>query len=162
MHEGQQRLRLLGLPVFYTIEDLAAILHIDSVRLGILAKSAERFYCTYRIPKRPSGSRRISQPSREIKGIQAWILRNILDKLSPSPHATAYLPRKRLSDNVSPHSGNRYFLSMKNPFFPLRFAALGIRLMLKRKTPLEMPRVLGDGRFDRLFRKVQDLEEAEL
>ena len=57
---------------------------------------------------------------------------------------------------------NRYFLSMKNPFFPLRFAALGIKLMLKRKTPLEMPRLLGAGRFDRLFRKVQDLEEAEL
>ncbi len=55
---------------------------------------------------------------------------------------------------------NRYFLSMKNPFFPLRFAALGIKLMLKRKTPLEVPRILGAGRFDRLFRKVQDLEEA--
>ena len=57
---------------------------------------------------------------------------------------------------------NRYFLSMKNPFFPLRFATLGIKLMLKRKTPLEMPRLLGAGRFDRLFRKVQDLEEAGL
>ena len=51
---------------------------------------------------------------------------------------------------------------MKNPFFPLRFAALGIKLMLKRKTPLEVPRLLGAGRFDRLFRKVQDLEEAGL
>jgi heterodisulfide reductase subunit C len=57
---------------------------------------------------------------------------------------------------------NRYFLSMKNPLFPLRFAALGLKLMLKGKTPLEAPRLLGAGRFDRLFRKVRDLEEAGL
>jgi heterodisulfide reductase subunit C len=57
---------------------------------------------------------------------------------------------------------NRYFLSMKNPLFPLRFAALGLKLMLKRKTPLEAPRLLGAGRFDRLFRKVRDLEETQL
>ncbi len=55
---------------------------------------------------------------------------------------------------------NRYFLSMKNPLFPLKFAALGLKLLLKRKTPLEAPRLLGAGRFDRLFRKVKDLEEA--
>jgi heterodisulfide reductase subunit C len=57
---------------------------------------------------------------------------------------------------------NRYFLAMKNPFFPLRFAALGLKLMLKRKTPLEVPQLLGAGRFDRLFRKVKELEEAGL
>ncbi len=119
MHEGQQRLRLLGLPVFETIEDLAALLHIDSGRLTILTRYAERFYRTYRIPKRTGGWRQISQPSRELKGVQAWILRNIIDKLSPSPHATAYFPGKRLSDNISPHRGNRYFLSVDiEDFFP--------------------------------------------
>jgi retron-type reverse transcriptase len=119
MHEGHQRLRLLGLPVFETIGDLAAQLHIDPGRLTILTRYGERFYRTYRIPKRTGGWRQISQPSRELKGIQAWILRNIIDKLSPSPHATAYLPRKRLSDNVTPHSGNRYFLSVNlEEFFP--------------------------------------------
>jgi heterodisulfide reductase subunit C len=54
---------------------------------------------------------------------------------------------------------NRYFFSMKNPFFPLGFASLGLKLMSKRKVPLfEIPKLSGEGRFDRLFRKVEELE----
>ncbi len=54
---------------------------------------------------------------------------------------------------------NRYFFSMKNPFFPLGFASLGLKLMSKRKVPLfELPGLTGEGRFDRLFRKVEELE----
>ena len=53
---------------------------------------------------------------------------------------------------------NRYFLSMKNPFFPLQFASMAMKLMKKRKIPLEMPKLFGKGRFDGLFRKVEELE----
>ncbi|MFH1242038.1 MAG: 4Fe-4S dicluster domain-containing protein [Pseudomonadota bacterium] len=53
---------------------------------------------------------------------------------------------------------NRYFLSMKNPFFPLGFASVGMKLMKKGKVPLEIPKLFGKGRFDRLFRKVEELE----
>ena len=56
---------------------------------------------------------------------------------------------------------NRYFLSMKNPFFPLGFTSLGIKLMIKRKIPLEIPRFFGKGRFDKLFAKVAELEAKE-
>jgi hypothetical protein len=47
---------------------------------------------------------------------------------------------------------------MKNPFFPLNFAAMGLKLMKKRKVPLQAPRLFGEGRFDRLFQKVEELE----
>lgn len=55
---------------------------------------------------------------------------------------------------------NRYFLSMKNPFFPISagFMSIGLKLMKKRKIALEMPKLFGEGRFDRLFRKIEDLE----
>ena len=54
---------------------------------------------------------------------------------------------------------NRYFYSMKKkPFLPLGFVAVGMKLMKKRKMPLEMPRLFGKGRFDGLFRKVKELE----
>ncbi len=53
---------------------------------------------------------------------------------------------------------NRYFLAMKNPFFPFGFMGLGVKLMRKRKVPLEMPKIFGAGRFDRLFGKVRELE----
>lgn len=53
---------------------------------------------------------------------------------------------------------NRYFLSLRNPFLPLGYAALGLKLMKKRKISPEMPKLFGEGRFDRLFRKVEELE----
>jgi heterodisulfide reductase subunit C len=46
----------------------------------------------------------------------------------------------------------------KKPFLPLGFAAVGMKLMKKRKIPLEMPKLFGKGRFDGLFRKVKELE----
>jgi heterodisulfide reductase subunit C len=53
---------------------------------------------------------------------------------------------------------NRYFLSVKNPLFPLGFASMGLKLMMKRKIPIEVPKLFGEGRFDRLFQKVEELE----
>jgi heterodisulfide reductase subunit C len=53
---------------------------------------------------------------------------------------------------------NRYFLSMRNPLVPLRFASLGLKLLSKGKVSPEMPKLSGEGRFDALFRKVQELE----
>ena len=55
---------------------------------------------------------------------------------------------------------NRYFLSMKNPFFPISagFVPVGMKLMKKRKISLEVPKLFGAGRFDRLFKKVEELE----
>jgi heterodisulfide reductase subunit C len=54
---------------------------------------------------------------------------------------------------------NRYFFSMKrNPFFPLGFMPVGMKLMKKGKIGIEIPKLLGEGRFDRLFEKVAELE----
>lgn len=53
---------------------------------------------------------------------------------------------------------NRYFLSMKNPVLPLGFASLGLKLLSKGKVPIEIPKLFGEGRFDSLFRKVEELE----
>lgn len=114
-------LSLLGLPSFDTVEELAALIHIDESRLAILAKVPEHFYRRYLVLKRPllRGTREIQSPSKELKAVQAWILRNILDKLSPSPYATAYVKGRRLLDNVDPHMNNRYFLAVDiRDFFP--------------------------------------------
>jgi heterodisulfide reductase subunit C len=53
---------------------------------------------------------------------------------------------------------HRYFLAVKNPIFPLAFASMGIKLMKKGKIPLEMPKFFGEGRFERLFKKVEEME----
>jgi len=53
---------------------------------------------------------------------------------------------------------NRYFLSLKNPFLPLGFTSLGLKLMKKGKISLQPPKLFGEGRFDRLYQKVEELE----
>jgi heterodisulfide reductase subunit C len=53
---------------------------------------------------------------------------------------------------------NLYFIKMKNPVLPLKFARLGIRLMLKGKVPLQVPSK-GSGALDGLFSRVEALEE---
>lgn len=51
-----------------------------------------------------------------------------------------------------------YFTSLKNPFVPFRFAALGMRLMLKKKISLQIPSK-GKRPLEAIFRKIEELEE---
>ena len=51
-----------------------------------------------------------------------------------------------------------YFLSMKNPFMPLQFALLGMKLMRKGKVSIEIPSK-GSGALEAIFHKVEELEK---
>ena len=116
---GRDRLRLLGLPVFDTIEDLAGLIHLDPQRLRLLVTQTTRFYKKYEIPKKSGGVRKIYQPARELKAIQRWILHYILEKLTPSSAATAFIVGRGLLHNVIPHASNRYFVCIDlADFFP--------------------------------------------
>jgi heterodisulfide reductase subunit C len=53
---------------------------------------------------------------------------------------------------------NLYFIAMRNPLIPLKYAALGIKLMRKGKIPLRFPSK-GIGALDKIFKKVQELED---
>jgi RNA-directed DNA polymerase len=119
MYKTPASMQLLGFPTFRSVRELAALIRIDARRLNLIVSRPERFYRKYRIPKRRGGWRLIHSPNKEMKAVQAWILRNILDKLSTSPYATAYVKGRGLLDNVSPHMSNRYFLSVDiRNFFP--------------------------------------------
>jgi len=50
-----------------------------------------------------------------------------------------------------------YFLSMKNPFIPLQFTPLGMRLMGKRKISVEIPSREPNA-LESIFRKVEEME----
>lgn len=53
---------------------------------------------------------------------------------------------------------NLYFIAMRNPLVPLKYAGLGMKLMRKRKISLHLPSK-GTGALDKIFRKVQELED---
>lgn len=52
---------------------------------------------------------------------------------------------------------SRYFLALKNPVVPLRFASLGIKLLMKGKLSVATP-CFGRGKLDTLYRKARELE----
>ena len=105
----QQKLQLLELPDFSSTGEFASLLHIDEPFLLNLLKTPRSYYKIYTIPKSKGGFRVIQQPSSQLKGIQAWILRIILDKIKPTPYATAYRMGKNIKHNVNPHKSNDYF-----------------------------------------------------
>ena len=77
-------------------------------------------YKTYTIPKRSGGYRVISQPSKDLKSVQRFILSEfILPKLELHECATAYREERNIADNARPHLQNQFLLKMdfKN-FFP--------------------------------------------
>ena len=51
----------------------------------------------------------------------------------------------------------RYFLA-SNPLNALGFAIMGLKMLIRGKAHLELPRLAGEGRLDRLFDRVQELE----
>ena len=50
-----------------------------------------------------------------------------------------------------------FFTRMKNPLLPLEFASLGLKLIAKGKTKLQIPSQ-GTGKLEAIFRKVEEME----
>lgn len=84
-----------------------------------IIRSAPYRYKAYAIPKRGGGTRKISQPAKEVKVIQYWLCCNVLDKAPIHSAARAYKQGLGLIDNVRPHSQNSHFVKIDfQSFFP--------------------------------------------
>lgn len=122
MGTNRTLLNLIGLPHFSSEEELATLIHFDDGRMMSLVRTSfmGRYYREFDLAKPGTDKvRRIMQPGKYLKAVQAWILRNILDKLTPSSAATAYRRGRGLLDGVMPHAYNRYFLTVDiENFFP--------------------------------------------
>jgi hypothetical protein len=95
-----------------TIEQIARGVGIssDDAR-SILARGPVR-YKVYQIPKRSGGWRIISQPSRELKAVQRYLLASFFSHLRITNFATAYRTGVSIRDNAAAHAGNPYLLKL--------------------------------------------------
>jgi RNA-directed DNA polymerase len=114
-----RRLEYFGLPHVVDINSIARLTHLSEGLIFRLVMYPDRYYRKYPIKKKSGGARIISQPSREMKALQAWILRNILDRLAVSPACKGFEISKSQADNARPHIGANYLatLDIEN-FFP--------------------------------------------
>jgi RNA-directed DNA polymerase len=98
-----------------------------------LIRSAPYRYKVFHIPKRAPGQfRTIAQPAREVKTLQYWVMKNVLNQFDVHPAATAYRENMSIADNAKPHARGQFLLKMDfKDFFP-SLKASDFRMFLKR------------------------------
>jgi RNA-directed DNA polymerase len=110
---------MFGLPVITDLRSLSDRTGLSRRLLYKLSVVGDRFYHRFEKPKKSGGSRTIMNPSQEMKAAQAWILRNLLERVELHPAATGFRKGHNIADNATPHAHNRYFLSLDiEDFFP--------------------------------------------
>lgn len=114
---------LFGIPQIFNFNDLAFQLKISEGLLYKLSHLSGRFYRRVEIPKKRGGVRIIHCPSKNMKAIQLWILRYILEAVEPTPYAKAFKKNTSILDNVKPHINNNFFLCLdiKNFYGSINF-----------------------------------------
>lgn len=110
-----QSLHEKGLPIIYDQEHLSLLLGCDYSFLLAISNSQQYFYRPYEIPKKHGGIRLILEPYPDLKDIQTWVLKNILEAASKdmvSPLAKAFVPGKNLRDNARFHRNTNIVVAL--------------------------------------------------
>lgn len=90
------------------IELLSRTAKIPEAKLLSLSESASRRYKVYTIPKRTGGERVIEHPSQELKAIQRWIVRALIDRFPLHEAATAYRRGTGIRVNAERHRKTKF------------------------------------------------------
>ncbi|MCU6304308.1 retron St85 family RNA-directed DNA polymerase [Enterobacter quasiroggenkampii] len=94
------------------MDDLSQSLRLPKEVISKFSVNNDRYYHRIEMKKKTGGIRHIESPLKELKAIQRWVLRYILDKLSPSVYAKGFVRNKSILDNAKPHEGNQYVLNL--------------------------------------------------
>ncbi len=90
------------------IKQIARSTQLKEEDLRRLASNASSHYKLYDIPKRNGKMRRIAHPSRELKAIQRWIDKVIVQRLPVHDAATAYRKGAGIRENAERHRKTLY------------------------------------------------------
>lgn len=113
------RLKLLGLPIIDNIDEFSDYTNLSKNVIYQFSKNSLLYYKEYEISKKSGGKRAIYQPCKNLKGLQSWILVNILNKLKSSDAAKGFEKGLSLNDNVIPHRNSNVILNLDlKDFFP--------------------------------------------
>jgi RNA-directed DNA polymerase len=101
------------------IENMAAGVGVSPDYIINVASSASHAYYEFEITKSDGKKRKIHHPSRQLKALQKWLLRHVIEKLPIHDAAAGYIKRKTIFDNASHHADSRFLLRMDfADFFP--------------------------------------------
>ena len=98
---------------------VAALFDCSISYLYKITNETSNFYKTYYVEKRNGGKRRIDSPDAFLKGVQRWMLEDILYHIPCSKYAKAYVPQTSVKDNAKFHRGQKIVLTIDvKDFFP--------------------------------------------
>lgn len=90
------------------IQQIARSSQLDESDLHRLVENASQHYKIYEIPKRNGDMRKIAHPSRELKAVQRWITKVIVNRLPVHDAATAYRKGSGIRENAERHRTTKY------------------------------------------------------
>ena len=101
------------------IQEVAQEIGISSSYLGNIVKNRDKFYKAFYKTKATGDKRQIEAPSKTLKGIQRWILRNKLENTVLSERTHGFIAGRSIKTNARYHVGKKYILAMDiKDFFP--------------------------------------------
>lgn len=114
------------------IERLCKQTGLAASQIERYAETASKRYKTFPIDKRDGSQRLISQPSKEIKALQRWLIRVVFQIFPIHAVSTAYSKGSSIRGNAIRHIESNFTLRMDfKDFFP-SFSSEGIEKFLKR------------------------------
>lgn len=100
------------LPIIYDQNHMCELIGFDKNYVYAISNGGKHFYRTFEIKKKNGGTRIIHEPLPNLKDIQRWILKNILDYVEVSPYAKAYRKGYSVKDNVKFHRRQKKVLCL--------------------------------------------------
>ena len=120
--EYAEKLFLNELPIIYNAYHLSNLVGISHEYLFKISNSPNSGYRKFKIDKKNGGTRTINEPLPNLKIVQNWILREILENISVSPYAKAYKKGVNIKSNVRFHKKQKlvFHLDIKDFFINLK------------------------------------------
>ena len=105
-----------------SINDIATIIGIPENQLKIRAEYSYKYYKTTYLPKRNGDFQTLNIPTAQLKGIQRWILHEMLYKIDVSDFANGFIPGRGIKRNAMFHAKSHFFLciDIKNFFSSIK------------------------------------------
>lgn len=98
---------------------IASSLFLSAQYVSVLTRTASQRYKEYTVPKRSGGRRTIFHPSRELKALQRWLLKNVIHHWPSHEAAFAYREGRSVRDNADVHRTHSFILKLDfDAFFP--------------------------------------------
>lgn len=107
------------LPIISSPKHFSLLVGIEHQYICNMAYAEKRFYRHFSIPKKNGKTRDIDEPLPDLKYVQSWIVKNILEKCPVSDYAKAYLKGRTLKHNARFHRAQKVVVTMDiREFFP--------------------------------------------